>query len=249
LGQSAGWRVAYLAIAGMFALTLIAVLATIPATAAHADGSVRAELRAFRAPQVWLVAGVAAIGSGGFFAIDSYIAPVTTNVARMSAGTVPWVLVAVGLGMTVGNAAGGWFADRDLHRAITLGFPVFLASMVFFALLAPYRVGLFVGAFLVGAASLFLVPALQARLISVAPDAQLMGAAVNQSALNIANSLGAALGGVVIAHGFGYLAPAWVGLGLGAVGFVLALVSFGLDRRTAEAARPDEAAPAPASTA
>lgn len=37
------------------------------------------------------------------------------------------------------------------------------------------------------------------RLVAVAPGAQLMGAAVNQSAMNVANSLGAAVGGVVIA--------------------------------------------------
>jgi DHA1 family inner membrane transport protein len=64
----------------------------------------------------------------------------------------------------------------------------------------------------------------------VAPTAQLMGAAVNQSAMNIANSLGAALGGLVIAHGFGYVAPAWVGLGLGILGFALAGISFAVEK-------------------
>jgi DHA1 family inner membrane transport protein len=65
--------------------------------------------------------------------------------------------------------------------------------------------------------------------IAVAPGAQLMGAAVNQSATNIANSLGAALGGLVIARGFGYLAPAWVGVGLAAIGLLLAATGFALD--------------------
>src|SRR5437764_305214 len=77
-------------------------------------GPPRRQLRAFRSPQVWLVAAVASIGFGGLFAIDSYIAPITTHVAGLSAATVPWVLVAVGLGMTVGNLAGGWASDRDL---------------------------------------------------------------------------------------------------------------------------------------
>lgn len=65
----------------------------------------------------------------------------------------------------------------------------------------------------------------------MAPGAQLMGAAVNQSAMNIANSLGAAVGSVVIAAGLGYRAPAWVGAALGAVGLTLATISFALDRR------------------
>ena len=232
LGQVAGWRAAYLVIALVFGATLVAVLAIVPASAAVADGSPRAELRSLRKPQVWLVAATAAVGFAGFFAVDSYIAPVTTDVTGLAATTVPWVLVAVGLGMTVGNALGGWFADRDLRRSLLIGFSSVIAAVIFFGLVADTAVGLFVGAFLIGATSLFLGPALQARLIAVAPGAQLMGAAVNQSAMNVANSLGAALGGVVIARGYGYLAPTWVGVALAVGGLGLAALSFATERRS-----------------
>jgi DHA1 family inner membrane transport protein len=239
LGQATSWRIAYLAIAAMFLLTLVAVLATVPDIAAAPGGSPRAELSAFRKPQVWLAAATAAIGFAGFFAADSYIAPVTTNVAGLPASAVPWVLVAVGLGMTVGNAVGGWSADRNLRLSMLVGLAGIALTTSAFALLAHAPVGLFVGAFLIGATGLFLGPALQARLITVAPEAQLMGAAVNQSAMNLANSLGAALGAVVIAWGFGYLAPAWVGVGLAVVGLALAAVSLAIearDRRAPETA-------------
>lgn len=235
LGQATSWRVAYLAIAGMFLLTLVAVLATVPGIAAAPGGSPRAELSAFRKPQVWFAAVTAAIGFAGFFAADTYIAPVTTNVAGLPSGAVPWVLVAVGLGMTLGNALGGWSADRDLKRSMLIGLAAIAVTTSVFALIAHLPVGIFVGAFLIGATGLFLGPALQARLITVAPEAQLMGAAVNQSAMNIANSLGAALGAVVIAGGYGYLAPAWAGVGLAIVGLALALASFAYEARTAAA--------------
>jgi DHA1 family inner membrane transport protein len=51
----------------------------------------------------------------------------------------------------------------------------------------------------------------------VAEEAQTMGAAMNHAALNVANALGAWLGGLVIAAGWGYRAP-------GVVGAVLALL-------------------------
>jgi DHA1 family inner membrane transport protein len=124
---------------------------------------------------VWLVAATAAIGFAGFFAIDSYVAPVTTQVAGLPSGAVPWVLVAVGLGMTGGNAVGGLASDRNLRRSLLTGFVVFIASILLFGVVAHDRVGLFAGALLIGAASLFLGPAMQSRLISVAPGAQLMG--------------------------------------------------------------------------
>jgi DHA1 family inner membrane transport protein len=215
----------------MFLLTLFAVAALVPAVGAHAEGSPRAELRAFRSGQVWLVAAIAAIGFAGFFAVDSYIAPITTHVTGLGDATVPWVLVAVGLGMTAGNAFGGWASDRNLERSLLFGFAALIGSMVLFAAIAPASVGLFVGAFLVGGTAVFLGPALQSRLISAAPEARLMGAAVNQSAMNIANSLGAALGGVVIAHGLGYVAPALLGAGLGVFGLVMCLVDQAVQRR------------------
>jgi MFS transporter, DHA1 family, inner membrane transport protein len=237
LGQAAGWRAAYLVIAAVFALTFAAVAATVPNVGGHASGSPRTELRAFRTPQVWLVAATGAIGFSGFFAINSYVAPVTTHVTGLSSATVPWVLVALGLGMTVGNAAGGWLADRDLRRAMLFGFPAFIVAMVIFGVISGFPAGLFAGVFLVGATSLFLGPAMQARLIEVAPDAQLMGAAVNQSAMNVGNSLGAVLGGAVIAGGLGYTAPTWVGVAMGGIGFGLAGVSFAVDRRSLERRR------------
>lgn len=229
VGQHAGWRPAYLAIAGVFLFALFAVLATVPEVPMVAGASIGAELRALGRPQVWLVALTAAVGFAGFFAVDSYIAPVTTEVTGLSAGVVPWVLVAVGLGMTVGNALGGWFADRNLRRATLTSFGSVIVALVIFGLIADTTVGLFVASFLVGATSLSLGPALQARLISVAPGAQLMGAAVNQSAMNLSNSLGAALGGLVIARGYGYMAPTWTGVALAVVGLGLAATSFAVD--------------------
>jgi DHA1 family inner membrane transport protein len=69
--------------------------------------------------------------------------------------------------------------------------------------------------------------------MDVARDSQSIAAALNHSALNIGNSLGALLGGLVIAGGLGYLAPIWVGLALTAAGFVLAFASFAVDRSRA----------------
>ena len=54
--------------------------------------------------------------------------------------------------------------------------------------------------------------------METAGDAQMLGAALNHSALNLANALGAWLGGLVIAAGLGYRAPSVVGAGLAVAG-------------------------------
>jgi DHA1 family inner membrane transport protein len=73
----------------------------------------------------------------------------------------------------------------------------------------------------------------------------MLGAALNHSALNAANALGAWLGGVVIAAGLGWTAPAAVGAALAAVGLAALTVSAAL-RRHEQQTGPVRAAPAPA---
>lgn len=242
LGQATDWRTAYLVIAGVFFLALLAVAVTVPDAPAP-SGSPIDELRALRRPQVWLVVVTASIGIAGFFAVDSYLAPITTSVTGLPAGSVAWALVAVGLGMTVGNVLGGWYADRNLRRAMISGFAAVIVANVYFGLTVGTAFGLFTGAFLIGGTILFLGPVLQARLIAVAPGAQLMGAALNQSAFNTANSLGAALGGVVIAAGLGYRATAWAGVVVSAIGLVLAIAGFAVERRRSGKAPAGHAVP------
>ena len=72
-----------------------------------------------------------------------------------------------------------------------------------FALAAPYAVPALVVLFLVSILASLLVINLQLRLMQVAGSAQTLGAASNHAALNLANALGAWLGGMAIAAGWG----------------------------------------------
>ena len=152
---------------------------------------------------------------------------------------MPAALVVAGLGMTVGNFVGGRLADRGAMRAVFILFGVMALTLVGLALTAWSIPGLFVGLFAVGGAAAAISPAIQTRLMDVAGDSQTIAAAVNHSALNLGNSLGAYLGGVVIAAGLGYVAPIWLGLLLCVPGVVFALlgalVTRGEARRSAAA--------------
>ena len=230
LGQTMGWRSAYWAVVVLAALTVGAVLAVVPSSAGDPHATVRAELGALRRPQVLLTLAVATIGFGGMFAVYSYVAPLTTEVAGLSRGTVPWVLLAFGVGGVLGTALGGRLADVALFRSLTAAL---VAVTLWLLLLGPASglgITLFAGIFLLSVSTSVLVVCLQLRLMEVAGEAQMLGAALNHSALNAANALGAWLGGLVIAAGYGYTAPSLVGAGLGVLGLV-ALGASGLLRR------------------
>jgi DHA1 family inner membrane transport protein len=179
---------------------------------------------------------VGVVGFGGMFALYSYIAPVVTDVAELSRGTVPWVLFVYGAGGVIGTALGGRLADLALFRSLVASLVVLGILLAVVALVSPWAPGLFVGVLLVSVAASSLAVLLQMRLMETAGDAQMLGAALNHSALNLANALGAWLGGLVIAAGLGYRAPSVVGAGLAAAGLVPLAVSAMLRRRGLAAA-------------
>jgi DHA1 family inner membrane transport protein len=186
--------------------------------AAHGASPLR-ELGALARPQVWLTLGIGAIGFGGLFSVFSYIKPLLTEVTGMPVSAVPLVLALFGLGMVAGNVVGSRLADKSLMRTIggLLVWGALVLGAVVFA--APHALAISINVFLVGTI-VAIGPALQIRLMDVAGDAQTLAAALNHSAFNIANALGAWLGGVAITAGMGWTSTGWVGalLALGGMG-------------------------------
>jgi len=78
-----------------------------------------------------------------------------------------------------------------------------------------------------------IAPALQIRLMDIAEDAQTLAAALNHSAFNIANAMGAWLGGVAIGAGLGWASTGWVGAVLAVAGLLIFVASLAEERRNA----------------
>jgi MFS transporter, DHA1 family, inner membrane transport protein len=242
MGQNLGWRSAFWVAASLAVLTAALVTAFVPSCPGNAEATGRRELRLFAEPQAWLTLIAGAIGFGGMFALYSYIAKVVTEVGGLSEGAVPVFLLAFGLGMVAGTYVAGALADWSVFRSL-LGSSLAMAVLLLaYAVLAPAGWWALVPAFLVAVASSVLVVNLQLRLMSVAGDAQTLGAAMNHSSLNIGNALGAWLGGLVIAAGWGYRAPALVGVVLALAGLAVLGLSATVHRRTASVGSPAEAA-------
>ena len=230
VGQTSGWRLAYLLVAAIFAATFAAVWFVVPAQEGNPGASVRSELRVFTHAQVWWALLIGAVGFGGLFAVYTFVSPIVTQVTGLGLELVPVTLVVCGLGMTVGNIVGGWYADRGTRRSIFVFFGAMIVSLVGLGLTAGTIPGLFVFVFLVGASASALSPSIQVRLMDVAKDSQSIAAALNHSSLNIGNASGAFFGGLAVSAGLGYLAPVWVGLAMSVLGVALAVISFSLDR-------------------
>ena len=110
-----------------------------------------------------------------------------------------------------------------------------VVALAFFATTAGHGSEAVAAVLLVGT-GFALVPALQTRLMDVAADAQTLAAALNHSALNIANALGAWLGGLAVAAGYGWTSTGWIGAALAVGGAVVFVISAIIDRTTEQGA-------------
>ncbi len=225
LGQTWGWRAAYGAVALLALITVALILAMVPTVGGKPHTKGRHELRALRDPQVLLTLLAGAIGFGGMFAVFSYVAPTVTTVGGLSDGAVPLFLLVLGLGMAAGTVVAGPMVDRSVPRTLVVGAGGMTLVLLTWYALAPYGYGLLPAAFAITFLGSLLVVGLQLRLMDVAGEAETLGAAMNHASLNVANALGAWLGGLVIAGGYGFRAPALVGAVLSVVGLAVILVA------------------------
>ncbi|AFE10843.1 major facilitator family transporter [Corallococcus coralloides DSM 2259] len=240
LGQQLGWRSTFLLVGAIGLVTLLALWLWVPHVASLGGSSIRQELSALKQPQVWWTSLVGAVGFGGLFAVYSYIAPTLTFASGMTESALPWVLALFGVGMTVGAFLGGRLTDHSVTLAMWVGFAATTVVMVLFALTAQSPWAAVPLVFLIGVAAQFLAPAVQVRLMEASPGAPSLAASMSHSALNIANAAGAWVGGLVIAAGWGYLAPAWAAVAMTLVGAAL----FAIANRGAPSPAPARAGPA-----
>ncbi|MGY3554368.1 MFS transporter [Williamsia sp. R60] len=231
LGSTLGWRAAFVVVVVIGLLTIGALSVFLPTLSGMKITNPITELGALTRPQVWFTLFIGIVGFGGMFAFYTYISTTLTSVSGVSESFIPIALMLFGLGMVTGNIAGGALADRGVVRAIFIGLVAITVVLILFALLADNPWAALVLTFLIGVSGTALTPALQIRLMDVAEDAQTLAAALNHSALNIANAGGAWLGGLVIAAGYGYRAPSLLGAGLAVAGLLVLALALAYARR------------------
>jgi len=243
LGQQVGWRATFAVITGIGGLAMLGIQLLVPDQGRPAEASLRAELAVFRNPQVLLALAVVTFGLGGTFATMSYIAPMLTDVAGYAPSSVSVLLALAGVGMTAGVLVGGRLADRALMPSLYGSLALLAVVLGLFTITAGGKLGAAITLVAIGFAAFLIGPMVQARVMDKAGGNPSMVSAAVQSGFNIANSIGAYLGGMVIAGGFGLLAPNVVGASLAVLGLSLALTSGLLDRRSRRAPEVTEPLP------
>jgi DHA1 family chloramphenicol resistance protein-like MFS transporter len=239
VGQEFGWRSTFWGVGALAAVGAVGVLASVPErTAGAPQPRLAAEFAAFRRGRLWLALGTTALYQSAMIGAFSYIAPLLTDVTGLEARWVPGVLLGFGIGSLIGVVVGGRLADAHPWSTLFGALAAAGTLLGLVALFAPVPVAVVGLVVLLGVVAFIAGAPLNARVFALAGSAPTLASATNTSAFNVGNSVGPALGGLAIAAGWGYTAPAWLGVALAAGAIAVGVVSWRLDRRDAQPARP-----------
>ncbi|MBI1203624.1 MAG: MFS transporter [Rhodopseudomonas sp.] len=232
LGEVLGWRATFWGIAGIGAIVMVALRFALPPLPVERGADMRAELRVLgRAPVLFALA-LTVIGASAMFTVFTYIVPILRVETGAATPFVTAMLVVYGLGLTVGNWAGGRFADRSVDGTLIVSLGGLVVLLLLFAAGMRFEASAAVLIFLWGIGSFAVVPPLQMRVMQAAHEAPNLASAMNIGAFNLGNAIGAALGGGVIDAGLGLPMVSVAGAAMAAAGLVMVLAS----RRSKKAA-------------
>ena len=231
LGQAFGWRAAFWAIVPIGLIAAGAIAWLLPPQQTGQPGKLLREFSVLRKPQVWLAMSMSVLSSVSLFSVFTYITPLLEHVTGLPPHDVTWVLLLFGVGITIGNLAGGRLADWRPTATLMAILGLLAIVLAAFSFTSHW---LYPAVFTVmawGMLSFAPGAALQGRVVDQARQAPNLASTLNQSAFNLGNAGGAWIGGAVLTAGVPYSGLPWVGAAVAVAALGLAALSATLDRR------------------
>jgi DHA1 family inner membrane transport protein len=224
LGEVAGWRTVFWLITAVGVVAMVSLRVALPPLPADERADMRAELRVLVRGPVLAALALTTISFSAMFTVFTYIVPILRLETGASTSLVSVVLFLNGVGLALGNWLGGQFAGRSVDGTIRWSIAAHIGILVLFAwgMGSPIPAAVLVA--LWGVASFATVSPLQMRVMEAASEAPNLASAMNIGAFNLANAIGAALGGAVIDAGLGYPAVSLAGAAMAGAGLLLLLV-------------------------
>ncbi|MET4139211.1 MFS transporter [Pedobacter sp. UYP1] len=224
IGHNVSWRISFLLVSVIALITAASIKLWLPVLPSQSETKFSDSLKVFKKPELWIIIGISAIGTGGLFAWISYIAPLMTEVAHFSSNMITPIMVIAGLGMAVGNFIGGRLADKfSPLKTTSYLLLAMIVTLILVALLSHIKIAAILLTFITGALAFAVIAPMQMLMIGAAKGAEMLASSSMQASANTGNALGAFLGGMPIAA-YGFTSPQYVGAGLAFGGFLLCIL-------------------------
>jgi len=224
LGQNFSWGIAFLAVGVVGICAILSIRFWMPEVKIANAGGMKEELRLLRKPELWMVILLTTIGTGGFFAWYSYIAPLITDVAGHSENVVSYAMILAGLGMVAGNFLGAKLAEMfSPIKAVIIALILMVTALIVNTFVAYDQIGVLITTFVIPVIAFCIATPIQMAVINTAKGSEMLGSSLNQSAFNMGNASGAYLAGLPIAYGYGIVSAQYVGAAMAGIGIIIGI--------------------------
>ncbi|UII25082.1 MFS transporter [Fulvivirga maritima] len=225
LGHNYGWHITFYIVGVIGILTLVSIYFWMPFLPKSSSKSATADFAVLKNKELWLGFFLTTIGTGGFFAWYSYIAPLITDVAGHPESMVSYGMILAGLGMVVGNFIGAKLAETfSPLRAVFIALVAMVICLISNTYLAQNEIMVMVTTFIIGVIAFTLSTPIQMVMIKASEGSEMLGSSLNQSAFNMGNASGAYFAGLPIAMGYGITSAQLVGATMAFIGIGIASV-------------------------
>ena len=231
IGNAFGWRAAFVCIAVLAVLSVVAVFFALPAATKgeeEADAPLALQARQLLHQEVFLTYLMIAVIMIGQLAFGTFQVAILTTVTGIPDGLVPYYLLAGGAGAVVGIWLGGKGADWNIAASIMI---IVVGQVLSFLLLLPAVHHPVTMAIMLFVSSLFgfgFSTPVQLRILQGARAAPRLASTMVSTAYNIGIAAGAALGALLLNAGLDYALLPATGVLTSTLAGIIALISIRL---------------------
>ena len=237
IGQSFGWRYSFAFATTFGAIGLLALIFFAPRSNSNTNISLSHEIKTLFKKPVIISIFTTIFGFAGVFTVFTYIAPILVQISKVEEKHIGIILILFGIGSTIGNIAGGKLADWNLRKSTVLTISVLLISQFSFNIAMNYKISAISMVLILGIVSFLPCMSFLSGLLSRAKDAPNLASSMNVGAFNIANGIGAMIGGKALDFGLPYSSIPLLAGSITLIGLLLGLYNISLEKKSLEIER------------
>ncbi|SDQ05710.1 MFS transporter [Flagellimonas zhangzhouensis] len=229
IGQEFHWMYSFLLVGIAGIATLSSLYFWMPVQSLEETGTDvnKSATEGLKNKKLWALIALTTIGTGGFFAWYSYIAPLVINVTKLPEANVGYVMIVAGAGMFVGNFLGARMVEIfPPVKSVVISLLSMTTILLCNALFATSGIAVYIISFIVGVITFSVTAPIQIAIIKAAKGAEKLGSSMNQSAFNMGNASGAYLGGLPMVFGLEVTYASVVGSILALIGGFIGISIF-----------------------
>lgn len=224
LGQHYSWSLSFISVGFVGILTMFSLYFWMPKLERSSTAGIMKDLKVFKKLELWVIILLTIVGTGGFFAWYSYIAPLLVQVSGHAESVVGYAMVIAGSGMVVGNFIGAKMAELFTPmKAVIISLSLMVMALIINSFVATDPTFILIWTFVIGTISFTVSTPIQMAFIRSAEGSEMLGSSMNHSAFNMGNASGAYFAGLPLAVGYNFTAPSLVGAAMAAAGVLIGI--------------------------